>query len=533
MGVILERNISRRSEHSTFPRLDPAKGFALLTQMYPVSYAGVEHYTLFELLPTVTATHQSARSGSSLERSKQEGDVSLTAKYGIISDLILDGTINPDFSQVESDAGQVDVNLRFSLFYPEKRPFFLEGQDNFNLGASSSSFDPTIYYSRTIADPLVGTRLTGKLGTANTIAALYAVDNVLESDRTTLGRYVHVPVLRYKRTLSDDSYIGLLYAGRELAESNNRVIGVDEQYRVSAGGVLESNAFASWATDNAAGSVITGYTYGLRFANSARGLVTNFGFRDVSQDFRADMGFLTRTGVFSVDGFVSPRFYPQSNVFQRIEFEFGTRQTRDRFNSLWETSNDVAFNLFFSGNWLFRTRFNYSTESFDARTFQTSGVHSSLRGQLTKRVSASVLYRRLRSIYYPASEQGKSTVVSMGTTLQPTENFQVEGSFTFADFHRDIDELKVYDVSISRLKLTYQINQYVFVRGIGQFNDFRRELTTDLLASFTYIPGTAVYLGYGSVLDKVQWDGSSLVPSDSFLEVRRGLFLKMSYLWRS
>src|SRR5439155_22064148 len=107
---------------------------------------------LMEILPAVTATRQDVRTGANLERDKQEGDVSLTAKYGLTSNLILDGTINPDFSQVESDAGQIDINLRYSLFYPEKRPFLLEGQDNFSLGANANLFDPTIDYSRTIVD---------------------------------------------------------------------------------------------------------------------------------------------------------------------------------------------------------------------------------------------------------------------------------------------------------------------------------------------------------------------------------------------
>ncbi len=192
MGVILERYISRRSEHSSFPRLDPAKGFALLTQMYPLAYGGVEHYKLVEILPAVTATRQDVRNTTTLDRGKQEAEVSITAKYGLTSDLILDGTLNPDFSQVESDAGQVDLNLRYSLFYQEKRPFFLEGQDHFTMGATATSLDPTIYYSRTVVDPFIGARLTGKIGAGNTLAASYAIDNVIDADRGVLGRYVHV-----------------------------------------------------------------------------------------------------------------------------------------------------------------------------------------------------------------------------------------------------------------------------------------------------------------------------------------------------
>jgi len=91
----------------------------------------------------------------------------------------------------------------------------------------------------------------------------------------------------------------------------------------------------------------------------------------------------------------------------------------------------------------------------------------------------------------------------------------------------------LYKYGITRGKVTYQFNQYLFLRGIAQYNDYRSSLATEFLASFTYIPGTVVYLGYGSIYDKVRWDGSDYVQSDRLLETRRGLFLKMSYLWRS
>ena len=359
------------------------------------------------------------------------------------------------------------------------------------------------------------------------------MDNVLEADRDALGRYVQVPIVRYKRTLSNDSYIGLLYAGRELEHTNNRVVGYDEQFRVSDAGVLESNGFVSWAKDNPAVPSVDGQTLGARFSSGTRDLDYNLNFREVSDNFRADMGYITRTGLVNFIGFVRPKFYPESKFFQRIELEFTSGQTKDRPSGLWETSNDFAFNIFFSGTWTFRTRFNYSTEVYGDQIFQTSGVHSQLRGQLTNEIFANLLYRRIRAIYYQTPEQGKSNVVNAILTLQPSENFKAEASVLYSDFFRDSNNEKLYDYTIGRLKLTFQVNQYLFFRGIGQFNLYRDELATDLLASFTYIPGTAVYLGYGSVFDEVRWDGTDFVSSHSLLEVQRGLFLKMSYLWRS
>ncbi|HTK81328.1 MAG TPA: DUF5916 domain-containing protein [Bacteroidota bacterium] len=533
MGVVFERYIRRRDEHSSFPRLDPAKGLAFLTQMFPISYPTVEHYALWELLPAVTATRQDIRQGTNLVRDKQEAEISLTAKYGITSDLILDGTVNPDFSQVESDAGQVDVNLRYSLYYAEKRPFFLEGQDNYTTSVTANTYDPLIFYSRTIADPVFGTKLTGKIGKENTLAVLYAMDNVLEQDRSTLGRYVHTPIIRYKRSLSDDSYVGLLYTGRELENSNNRVIGYDEMYRVSDAAVLSSTGFVSSAKDVSSPSSITGHTFGTRFASSTRDLDYNLNFREVSEDFRADMGFLTRTGLLNFIGFISPKLYPHSDFFQKVSFELSSGQTKDIPSGLWETTNDLAFNIFFGGTWLWRTRLNYSTEVFDNQTFQTSGIHSQIRGQITKQLYTNLLYRRIRSIFYDTPEQGKSNVVNASMTLQPSDNLSIEASYTFTDFAADAGDVKLFDYSISRGKITYQVNQYLFFRTIAQYNDFRKDLSTEFLASFTYIPGTVVYLGYGSIYDKVRWNGTSYAEYDGFLEMRRGLFMKMSYLWRS
>lgn len=77
------------------------------------------------------------------------------------------------------------------------------------------------------------------------------------------------------------------------------------------------------------------------------------------------------------------------------------------------------------------------------------------------------------------------------------------------------------------------MNQYLFFRTIGEYNANRKSLSSEFLASFTYIPGTVLYLGYGSLYDKVRWNGTEYVERDGFLEMQRGLFMKMSYLWRS
>jgi hypothetical protein len=117
-------------------------------------------------------------------------------------------------------------------------------------------------------------------------------------------------------------------------------------------------------------------------------------------------------------------------------------------------------------------------------------------------------------------------------TYKPSERFDLTGSLTFSDFYAATTKEKEFGYAIWRGRLTYQVNKYLFFRGIVEYNTFRNTLLTDLLASFTYIPGTVLQLGYGSLYDKVEWLDGEYRPSDLFLEVRRGLFFKASYLWR-
>ena len=107
-------------------------------------------------------------------------------------------------------------------------------------------------------------------------------------------------------------------------------------------------------------------------------------------------------------------------------------------------------------------------------------------------------------------------------------------SLSYVDFFRKSDREKIYDYLILRSRNTFQLNKYLFVRGIVEYNDFRKRMTLDGLLSFTYIPGTVVHLGYGSALEKREWDEglAGFAPSSRFHEMARGFFFKVSYLWR-
>ncbi len=538
MSIFFERYIARFSEHSSYPELDPAKGMNFLTQMTTLLYPDVEHFSLFEILPALTYSQKYKLDAGRLVIDERKGDLSLTMKYGLTSDLILDGTYNPDFSQVEADAGQVDVNLRYALYYPEKRPFFLEGSDIYNVSATQmSAIDPVVYvvHTRMMVNPLVGAKLSGKVDANTTIASLYVLDEIPPDQRAQFGDYAHFPILRYKRSLTEDSYLGAIYTGREMKSHYNRVLGLDGMLRLTPASLLAFNGLYSATKLDATSSQAPGHSIGVGYSYGTRDLDCELSVNDVSRDFLAESGYVTRNGILGFAGLLRPKFYPGSGVFQRVSVEAVSAQTRDRFSELWETYNYLAVRPMFLGSMSGTILYSYATEIFSGQRFKTGGLQVSVSGLLTKQVRTSLSLSRGDAIYYSSSPyQGKGIRASATVIYQPTANIEANLNFVFSDFYRSSTSEKIYEYPITRAKITYQMNRYLFFRGIAEYNKFRRRLLTDFLASFTYIPGTVAHAGYGSLYERMQWDNSrsSYVNSDQFLESQRGFFFKVSYLWR-
>jgi len=533
MGVIFERRVSRRSEQGTFPPLLPERGMSFQTQMHPVLFHDIKHYQLFELLPATTFSRQSELQNGKLSAEAGKFEGSVTTKYGLTSELILDGAYNPDFSQVESDAGRVDVNLRFAVFYPEKRPFFLEGNENFSF-AGASNGDPleALVYTRQIVDPLAGVNLSGKIGRKNFLASIHALDEVPaplrqhpKDDKAYFG------IVRYKRALRDDSYVGLIYTGREREHGFNRVFGGDGQIRLNQSSFMRFHAAGNLTKNEILNGEELEHAVGADYVYNTRNLDLNFGAQDLSQDFQTEAGYVTRTGVARVRAQAAPKFYPKNSFLRRVDLSVFSIQTRDKPSAEYETDNGGFLRFIFSRSASFTVTANYATEIF-LRKFQTGGVRFSGNNQFNKHLSAQLSYRRGRAIFYPTPAQGYGNTASAQLTYQPSEQINATFNVSYADLFRAGDEAKLYSGTIVRARLTYQINKYLFFRGIVEHNEFNRDLAVDVLASFTYIPGTVFYLGYGSLYEKIRYDGNDYVVSDRFLQSRDGFFAKASYLWR-
>jgi hypothetical protein len=470
MGVIFERYISRKSEAGTYPALDPKWGQNFLTQTRPLIYENVKHYRLVELLPAVTYANNRAIDQGKLKSEKNKGEVSLTGKYGITSHLVMDGTINPDFSQVEADAGQVEFNQRYALFYPEKRPFFLEGRENFIFGGSTAG-DPlgSVVYTRTIVDPLVGIKLTEKIGDNNSLASIYALDEL--SDDQQQGDYAHVGILRYKRALSQDGFIGGFYTGRELQDSYNRVIGSDGQIRLNRSSHVGFHGF--YSQNKSQSEKNDGYALGLNYYYQTRDWFINARLHDLSQDFNTDIGYVTRTGITRTRVGVIRRLYPASKFFMRIDPLLNNQFIWDKASEQWENSNAFYLTFLLPRSSNIRVGFDYANEIFLGKKFSASSVSAIGTSQFTRQLYFELLYYYQNKIRYIINPyQGKGNTAEASVVYQPSEKFNSSLSLTYSDLYRKDNSEKVFDYTILWSRNTYQLNKYLFFRVIVQYTPF-------------------------------------------------------------
>jgi hypothetical protein len=531
MGIIFERHISRLSESGTMPPLDPAQGMNFLTQNRMLVFTDIKHYTLLELLPAATYSRNSQADRGALKAQKGQPDLSLTAKYGLTSQLILDATVNPDFSQVESDAGQVDFNQRFALFYPEKRPFFLEGREKYTLAANQAG-DPlgAVVHTRMIVDPILGFKLDGKIAPRDTIASIYAMD---ELPAGSTADYAHFTIFRYKHALTEDSYVGGFWTGRFEGSRSNVVAGGDGQVRLSPSSYFSYHALVSQTSPAGATAETEGHAVGLEYYYGTRNWIVDAALQDLGKDFETDTGYLTRNGLTRLKVGILPMIYPKSKTFLRIDPMVHFIQVRDKTSGLWETTEQFDLRLMLPRTTQLAVGGRYATEVFLDQRFGRSNVKITGSSQLSKRLLLTLAYSYGEKIRYESAPyQGRGNDAQASVTFLPSENLNFALSFTYSDFTRSADGLKEYDYTIIRSLNTYQVNKYLFFRAIVEYNSFRKQLMTDFLASFTYIPGTVIHVGYGSLYEKLGWREDEYVPSDRFMETKRGLFFKASYLWR-
>ena len=539
MGLVFLRKISRMGMSYSWPEMLP--GQWVFERPAHLLFDNLKPRRLMELLPSVTySVNQARATAEAWNPVVDNANVGLNGKFGVTSSVTLDGTVNPDFSQVESDAFQVEVNRRFPVFYSEKRPFFMEGMGLFNIaGTGFEGNMRTAVHTRRIVDPNWGSKLTGTVG-KTTFGVLNAQDDHPEDvgDRgdifTTRDKLFTIGRATYALRRSD--YLGAVFTDTNHAGRHNQVIGGDVSVRPSSAQQVSATFLSSRTSvegdDTRGNGLQASYSYQTR-----RFQVTSQAER-YDRDFQMDTAFYNRTGFTTVWVFSEVNFYPTSKWLQRVHpFVFARGGHDDMQGGDEDLANTgLRFNVTRQG--FFEVAHAQGHEAWHGQRYEVGNNFFVFgRMQVLRWLDFYAGSSRGPAIYYDDEDpfQGRSVNVFGGFTLQPNQHLSESVEFSTVRFDRQSSGARVYDVQIINSKTTYQFDKHFLVRYQAQYDSSERRFLSDFLASYEFVPGTVFHVGYGSNSEKRADANGLLVPveeGERYVTVNRGLFLKASYLKR-
>jgi hypothetical protein len=542
MGVVFWRRVSRLGVSVAWPDLPPGK--SVFERSAALVFENLRERTVREAIPSATyAVNQERATPGSFAKGVHSPDVGITARYGITSSMTVEGTVNPDFSQVESDAFQVTVNQRYPVFYSEKRPFFMEGSGIFSLaGPGSDSNMMAAVHTRRIVDPIGGLKFTGTAGKV-TFGVLSASDESpgRASDAGTPnpyeGRNQWFHVARVQRALRGDSYVGAIVADSEFGGGVNRVVGADASIKLDdhqrIGGMAlytTSQALGAGArTGGAAGHVY--YSYDTRRFNLGT-------FAEHYDDqFRMDVAFYNQAAITAGWIYSGLNFYPDKTRYgwlKRVTPFVFVQRSNDGVAHAGQFLFLPGLRMNFLRQGFFRVDRFFGHEPWAGRTFSLARWRLMGNGQVLKWLNVDGRYTVGDATYYDPESPfgGRMTQPRLSVTFEPTPSLSLNVAWSYTRFDRVTGE-RVYDVTIVNSRTTYQFTKQFFLRAIAQYDSQRQRVLTDALASYELRPGTVVYAGYGSLVDKRAYEDGEWIPGrGSYSTSHRSLFFKTSYLLR-
>jgi len=534
MGICFLRYSPKASEKGSFPKFDP-EGGALLNQFTKITYENLDYNRTVEVLPSVTQNLQYSNQEGDFNRDFNRNEIGVTAKMGLTPTLMLDATYNPDFSQIEADAGRVTKNLRTSVYYREKRPFFLEGSEKFDLAGTRffSSIRKAVH-TRNIIDPLASLKLSGKLGENGSLSSLIAIDESPKSDEDLVNKNAYHGIFRYKNLLKNSSYIGGLYSAKSLGNDLFNSLATDYKYQINGkhstmGNVIYTQTREDNESDNA-------HSMDLEYMYSDKKYTTHISLHDISKNFSLPSGFVGRDGLTTLSGFLFRNYYPEHSFVQRFQLGLLGSVRRDQYDNKNEFFAELKHETHLNNSTFLMNWVELATEVYEDNIYRNDDVGMYIRSQYFDNLEFSITQTYGYATWYDEDDPSQSirTTTNIEVEYKPSSKFQSDFSFMRYDYkHADTKE-NLMDYQIYRNRTTYQINKYLFLRSTIEYNAYEKQLLTDYLVSFTYIPGTVIHVGYGSMYEKTQWDENQrdYIKAQEFLTMDRGLFMKASYNWR-
>ena len=540
---------------------------------------GLQRGVVLDLNPSVVGFQNGApRENGTWDYRRQGPEFGGTARWGITNNLAMNATVNPDFSQIETDVVAFQFDPRQALFYPERRPFFLDGIENF-------SAPDGLIYTRRIVQPDLAVKLTGKAMGTN-LALLSALD---DRDNSFSGEgHPYLNVLRAVRDVGAQNRVGLTYTDRYDGDDANRVLGVDSRLITRQIWSLSTHLAAS--RTQTAKSTVTAPLWSANLARNGRTYDFNVRINGVDKNFDAQAGFIGRRNV--ADYAVSNTWTLLRGAGSRVEsWGFGVRgqgtSTYDAFvNGKASQDRKLHFtgNVALRGGWRVRGGVFFENFGFDSLLYADYFIERTI-GQRTdvvkftaagdprlhnidltlsfstpewSRFSGDFFYIGGKDENFEEWQSGLIHFITVNGRWRPTEQLRVEGQYQHQQFDRWESGETVSIRKVPRLKMEYQATRYAFLRVVGQYDlqqklarrdddrtnfpllfrnadgtftrleGFKRNrLRMDWLFSYQPTPGTVFFLGYGSSMAEAE--------SFRFRELQRtqdGFFVKWSYLYR-
>jgi len=585
-GVALYRTILRKSEYDYWPYVTQ-RVQGLAQQFAPVS--GLEHVSPgrnIQLIPygLLASSHflNQPTNGTAPGFSDVfEHRAGLDAKFVAKDALTFDVTLNPDFSQVESDDPQVTVNQRFAVFFPEKRPFFIENAGFFMTPVN-------LFFSRQIMNPQFGSRMTGKVGSW-TLGALVIDDRQPGQDQPSGSPYdtrAVDGVVRVAREFGKQSYIGAFASTRDFADTNNRVVSLDARLKFGKNWVSDFQAAHSWTRQAgnqqlceefvtpASGSAFSSQGNALYadLSYTGRHFVMTNAYSDYSPGFCAELGFVPRVDIRQQTSAAGYYWRPLKSKIVDFGPSVGEAVDWDHNKVLQDWAAALGFQIDFTRQTTFIFSRGEAYELFDNIPFRKHSTALQFTSAPYKWLSFTGRYTTgTGENFFPANGLppflGNLNRVNLGFTVRPSARFRIDETAIYYRLGTRIGSTPatfdpghpVFNNYLLRTKFNYQFTRELSLRMImdydatlanNQLLDLQRNLGSfdggpvqpsknfvpDFLLTYLVHPGTALYIGYNNSFSNLRLDETTtpavLLQRSPSNMTGRLFFIKLSYLFR-
>lgn len=557
------RDTSLRISHVPLDRNNPC----WLCQ-YPEA-VGFEKATVgknLRLTPTLTATRDEFRDiyapsddVDSDWSTKDEVEAGLDLRWGINANNLLNATINPDFSTVESDSGQLSVNTNFSLFYEEKRAFFLDNSDYF-------STDFNLVYTRNIADPDYGVKLTGRVdkhsygvfNTNDTETNILLPGN-LESTLVTLDQKSNSGALRYRYDFDENLTLGSIATFRSADDYHNYVVGIDARYLLSESNAIKAqflNSDTLYSDDLISNEIISTFresndtfndqAFKVNFKHDSEFWLIDLDHQNIGADFRADLGYMPKTDIKTNQALVKRTFYSeQDSHWQEASISGKWKIAHNINNELIERELVASFAIDGPLQSILEVdlvhgervglRYDESISDIDGNTtlFNEDQLKIYSSANLNNRTFVSLDLTVGDKIDYSNDRLGDLIEASGNISIFITDHLEFDFFQTYSklDAKENSINTNVYVAHISELRLSYQFDVRSYLKLSLVYDDVdysgsdhTKDLSSQLIYAYKLNPQTVFFLGYSDNSYKDN-DLTKLTRSE------RTFFTKVSYAW--